>query len=632
MIQITSIHHAVSSQPYIIRTKSLTLWGDVQTCFIIKAQNEHTVSIIEEFFLETLGDVSWEKKWLDEDFSYVTEKYNKFIKNVEHKSKDISIFFGVNIAEVLTFSVIGDISIVMKESNRKWSSISDTIEHPEIDFSYVSSGAIPYDSTMYISTTPLLQDLWSDLLDDLSNLDKEAFEVSLLSWMNREYKSSVDVIRIQRDKTKKAKISRMSTQIDVARENIENYFMSKDFHLIFRDMWTSVDALFHNKPKSIQTGIIISGLILCFFLLYILFYEVFNISNTATTATDSKQELIDAKGYMDTAEKNMSNTSIFTENIKKAEDILFTMRKNETYLKDTQELLSKISTMKKELNDIETVELGVNTSIVPFNPQDISPVRVFESEKKLTLIGKYGAIFDYAIGSPLPKVINYPLGEEAIDADMNPDGVIFILTKTNKILSKRQSTIITVNVDETSGWEKAKKVRTYNSNLYLIWDSGNEVFRHKPGANGFWPKSMILEGYSGSDIRDIGIDGGFFILKNSGQIRRIITSPVYSDKSIVLNDIPGDYSLSSDDNVTIFVRSNLSYIYMLDGNHIWIFQPDSKNYKDITSWKYIAQIEVSTKEEIRSLSIPYDGLIYLATNLGVYNIKYEIVDSKIMLK
>ncbi len=631
MIQITSIHHVVASQPYIIRTKNLTLWEDIQICLVIKSQNEYTVSIIEEFFLEAIGDVSWEKKWLDQDFSYITEKYNKFIKNIEHKSKDISIFFGVNIGEIFTFSVIGEIFIAMKESNRKWSSISDTIEHPEMDFSYISSGVIPYDSTMYVSTTPLLDDLGNDLLDDLSNLDKEAFEISLLSWMNKEYKNSVDVIRIQRGKIKKPRVNRMSTQIDIAREYMGNYLNNQDFGRILRDIWTSIDTLFHNKPKSIQTGIVISGLILCFFLLYILFYEVFNTSNK-TAEIDSKQELIDAKWYLDTAEKNMSNTLVFTDNIKKAEDILFTLRKNETYLKDTQELLSKISTMKKELNDIETVELVANTGIMPFNPQDMSPIRVFESDKKLTLIGKYGVLFDYAIGSPLPKVINYPLWEEAIDADMNADGVIFILTKNNKILSRRQNSIVTVNVDENGGWEKAKKVRTYNSNLYLIGEGNNEIFRHKPGTNGFWPKSMILNGYSGSDIRDVGIDGWFFILKNSGQIHRIITSPVYSDKSIILNEIPGDYTISSDENVSIFVRSNLSYIYMLDGNRIWIFQPDSKNYKDITSWKYIAQIEVSTKEEIRSLSIPYDGLIYVASNLWVYSIKYEIVNGKIMLK
>jgi hypothetical protein len=41
---------------------------------------------------------------------------------------------------------------------------------------------------------------------------------------------------------------------------------------------------------------------------------------------------------------------------------------------DTQELLSRIASMKKEVYDIQTVDMTQMTSIIPFNPTDINPL------------------------------------------------------------------------------------------------------------------------------------------------------------------------------------------------------------------------------------------------------------------
>jgi hypothetical protein len=70
----------------------------------------------------------------------------------------------------------------------------------------------------------------------------------------------------------------------------------------------------------------------------------------------------------------------------------------------------------------------------------------------------------------------------------------------------------------------------------------------------------------------------------------------------------------------MFVRQNLAYAYVLSGKNIWIFAPDSKRFQDVTAWNYVAQLELQTTEDIRNISIPRDGLIYVVSEKAVYEL------------
>lgn len=95
----------------------------------------------------------------------------------------------------------------------------------------------------------------------------------------------------------------------------------------------------------------------------------------------------------------------------------------------------------------------------------------------------------------------------------------------------------------------------------------------------------------------------------------MISKDGFSQSGILLNKVPGEYTVGLSGKTQVVVRPNLNYIYILSGNRIWIFEPDSKKFQDIRSWTYIAQLELSTDQEIRSISVPHDGDIYLVTNL-----------------
>ncbi len=91
---------------------------------------------------------------------------------------------------------------------------------------------------------------------------------------------------------------------------------------------------------------------------------------------------------MDDGQKLASNPIAFSAKIAEAEKILFDLRKEQAHTVDTQDLLSRISTMKKEVYDIQSIDMSHLTSIIPFNPLEITPVGIIEKDKKLTLIGE----------------------------------------------------------------------------------------------------------------------------------------------------------------------------------------------------------------------------------------------------
>jgi hypothetical protein len=110
----------------------------------------------------------------------------------------------------------------------------------------------------------------------------------------------------------------------------------------------------------------------------------------------------------------------------------------------------------------------------------------------------------------------------------------------------------------------------------------------------------------------------------------------FSDKdtltSIVLNKIPGEWNIDTTKTSAFITRGYLSYIYILNGDRIWIFKPDSKRFQDIKSWTYMGQFELKIDTLIKSISIPRDGTIYVTTKTGVYELKFEFVDGKVIFK
>lgn len=634
MIQIATIHHTPSdSQKKYLRSRHLTRDEATHVTLVIGSPSDSMTSIIEEFFMENIWDVSWTPDSLEDDFLYITEKYNQYSKSLWADKSTLDIFFGVVSWESFTFSLIGDIYIALKEKDKPWSLISDYQQIVSHEFSHNSTGNIPKNSTIYISSIDLTRVVDEDILGDLSRIRYEDFSHIGAAWCQKESLTECEIIRIQEKIWEHGQNQKEWSPHQHRWERIEK--TRQTFGFYYQSFLQKVDTLFETRPQIVRIGILLAGVLLCIMFFYILFDKILNTSSGGSWGIEEKTQLIQAKEYLDTAQGNIGNPEIFEKNITSSEEILIALRGEELYTKDVQDMLSRISTLKKEMYDIQTFSLQDRTPIFQNTDNAMKILRVFHHNKKISLIGKDRVLIGYTHDTKAQDWIDYPLGEEAIDAEIMGDGTIYILTKIGHILipgnEKKFETITTADAD---GWKWAKGITTYNGNLYLLNSDGKKIYRYKPGTGrNFWNATEVLDTPSIVGISDIGIDRGFFLLKEDGKIQRFITiNGVGQSFPITINKIPGEYSITHHSNTTLIVRPNLKYFYILNGSRIWIFDPDSKNPDLIKSWSYIAQIDIEASMQAESISVPYDGSIIIASRDSVYDLSFEVADGKAIIR
>ena len=629
------IRHKDPESTHIIRSHILHPHDDITIMCLVSAEKENVVSVLEDHLLESISSTSWAHGEKDADFTYITEKYNHFLKNIAQEDLfHTGALFAILSEDELTVSVIWSMCALLREKKGELSTIAENQENVT-EFTSVSSGKIPSGSQIFLSSKSLTSFLWEDFFDECSHLWNSLFTETIQGILLRDAHDSIDLIHISftADNIKKSHISssrKVNHQIDIARWFLLQAQDSLRHNRTIEVFLEKIRIFIGTRNTQILILFLLIGAILFFGLISMLLWALFHATNTPQI--DIKNQILQAQTLIEESQKLTSNSEAFNKNIHAAENILFKIRDRQEYMKDTQSLLQRIEAMKKEMYDIQTIDLKKRTSIIKFNPLDMSPIGVFESNNKLNLIGKSSSLLGYIKWSPLPSISSYPPGEEVISADITDDGNFYFLTKNMRVLSTKRNEITYVNVTGQESWENASRIKTFNNNIYLIDTAWWQLYKHKPGVNGFSQKSGILA-MSLSGIVDIGIDGGFYILTDEPKIYRMIPKDGFTQSGIILNKVPGEYILGKNEGEThVIVKQNLNFIYILNGNRIWIFEPDSKRFQDIRSWTYIAQLEISTNENIRNISVPRDGLIYIVTNLWVYELPFEFVDKNIILK
>ena len=598
---------------------------------IIDGTNEGIISIIEDHLLESISSAEWSIRETNQDFTYITEHYNNFVTSFSKDDlKDVRVLFAMLQWETLTLSTIWGTSGIFIESNGEIIDIS-IHENKSHEFHSITSGKIPPGSTAYLSSESLENILWSDVIEELSQLSWEKWHTTTSKILERETQNNIHTIRLSHRNTElpNPAFSRgKKKQSDIIRDTsvlaIE-YIRSKR-------VWDKTKWLIQKLPnlenKKYLYHFLAIGIILLFALAYSLISSVLYV--LSSTTSDNKNLLIQAKTLIDDGEKLATNPTAFNTKITEAEKILFDLRKEQAHILDTQELLNRISTLKKQVYDIQEIDMTRLTSIVPFNPNDILPIGIFEKDKKLTIVWEKWIILEYVTGDTSIKVVPYPSNETAKSFDIGEDGSVYILTASNNILSPRRDDVVRINVTGQNSWEDSLSVKTFNGNIYLLETNKNQIQKHKPWVNWFSQKSNLIS-KAQPGIFDFSIDGGIYLYMEDGKILRY-----FSDKdtinSIILNKIPWEWSLNTALNSTFITKSNLSYSYILNGNRIWIFQPNSKRFKDVTSWEYKWQFELKTEEIVKNIYVPRDGYMYVTTTRGIYELKFEFIDGKIIFK
>lgn len=117
MLQVTPIKYDCKNHKSTIRTHILHPQNGVKIILIIESEKPNIISILEDHILETLSGTDWTADDMDQDFTFVTETYNRFIHNLDGDDlHQTSVLFAAIKNNTLTISAIGNSSAYLLDS------------------------------------------------------------------------------------------------------------------------------------------------------------------------------------------------------------------------------------------------------------------------------------------------------------------------------------------------------------------------------------------------------------------------------------------------------------------------------------------------------------------------------------
>lgn len=637
MFQATYNKIARTNLTNYITEKTLKIDEEI-TAFILIDCNEQRIwdIILNKAVDYILDNVSPSSKDIYDSLSVALDFLNWFLKSLSLKNERI---WPLNMAiwvlewNKFHFSKIWNASIfLLKDEEISEVSQNSTNEKLLVEFSYISSWALRPKDLIIMSSDKLLNYLTkNDFIESYKedNIDETLTNIeSILQNENISRNLVLSSFEYKLEEISESKNEFIEKLKHFWFRLLDNNLTKKTFAwaLVLKDKFNISDKVF----KNIVFGTWLAASI---FVLYIIIWSVVSQTNISINITQSKEKLIEARQYLSAARENMNNPDLFDLNIKKAEDIALDIKSKKLFLNDVDKIIDDISTAKKQFDWMESFDSTASNLI--YRTETKWFVKVIDFNNKTFLLNSDSIVWPI-ISWQKPKVYNFDKldQDQFIDAKILQDKIV-LLTKNTKIVSfDKNFSFKFVNVLWQDKWETSSIMDTFTSNIYLVDSEKNQIFKHKIAIDWYSMWQWLLEDWDLKNIwkiASIAIDGWVYILKNDLSLVKLFTSPKYKIESIVLNKLPKNYKTMNPTNATIITKDNLNYIYMLIDNTIFVFEPSSKRYQDVTSLKYLWEIEW-TKYPIRSISVKHDWEINVLNDTWLYKLNFEISDSKLMLK
>jgi chaperonin cofactor prefoldin len=125
---------------------------------------------------------------------------------------------------------------------------------------------------------------------------------------------------------------------------------------------------------------------LCILLLYYIIDNVYTLRKENVLPQDNYNKLIEAQNIIETASKSIANKEVFSSSITKAKKLVEEVKASNQLVKETQDLDLRISTIEKQFNGIETIEIEKRKADIVLNPTEITLIEIFEYNKKLYVV------------------------------------------------------------------------------------------------------------------------------------------------------------------------------------------------------------------------------------------------------
>ncbi len=567
------------------------------------------------------------------DFMIALEHINLYIKNwkQDQEQKDeLDMIIWILNENIYTFSNIWKSSACLINKNSEIIELTEKWENKE-EFSYISEWKLTSWEIVISSTIELLNFLSkSDIIDWLIlSEDIKIFNKNIKNILKSEILDSNCLVSSMKFKSKK--YIKENEKFEILKNHlakaIDNNFSKKI-------IWKSLIVFDKLKTQSklIKNIILIWWISIAVFFLYYSLSTIVSITTQTEVKETAKVNINEIKNIISQASENIANPDAFEKNIKEAETLVSEVQKQEIYLWDLAKLTESINILKKQFNKIEIFEENENNLIqlIEWN----NTVKIAKNNLIPYIIEKKWVVWPI-LSTAKPQIYTFNnLAENEYFIDwLFIDNNLFLLTNTSKIVKFTKNWYFNfVNVIWQTKWEDIKSISTYSTNIYTLW-TNNQLNKHIASWDNFKAAESYLKDEDLKQIWDvlsIAIDWWFYMLKKDLSIVKFFSSP-YRLESIMINKLPKSYVLEEWKSTSIIARANLNYVYILLNNKIWIFKPNTTNYKNTQNLTYVWQIEWNTKI-IKDFYINYDWEILVLNESWLYKLTFEISDNKIIIR
>lgn len=617
---------------------NLDAWLDAS--ILIDSEDKKIATIAFNSILDALiGQIDKDDTY--KQFSTALEAINQIFKtwqNDGEKIHGLNIFIGILQRKNLIFSTFGRPSGYLLKRDGDIMEIIEREDAGRKEFSFISNGDINEGEMIVIGSNHLFDELSkSDLRETILMESAESVIKNIESILGGE-------------------------NID---KNIGFFVMKNDYFMAPKEptsLWKYWDMAKHvgmscldNKPvkklvalamirkdklseqgQLIKAGAFLWGIAISSFLLYSIIAGILWTSTASKEVETSRQSLVQAREYIKVANENLANPDIFDLNIKKAEGLVYEIKDKQLFLNDISKILDDITIIKKQYNGVESFE-ATDDKLILKHTKGNGVIRVLESKGKPYIVTKTSIIGPIIPGSVPKETVFTQLDANDSFKDATVAGEAIVLTTQNArvVNFSRSGFFQYVDTLGQKTWSESADMDSFNGNIYLLAKEQNQIVKHKKVGENYDAGTPYLKADDVKNIGkvlSIGVDGGIYLLKADLSLLKVFASPTYRIESILINKLPKNYSLEgTPSNIKIKTRGDLSYVYMLLNNKVWVFQPNSKGFQDTKSLTYVGQIE-GKDTTIRDFFVSHDGQLLTLTEKGLFTLKFEVSNNKIIVR
>jgi len=623
-----------SGKENILIKRNINLDKDLD-CFILISSNDANLwELVLNNILDSIIDKISKTNTYD-DFWVALENLNAFLKTWRKDSKDkvkLDIIIWILNENNYIFSNIWKASCYLINKNNEVIELTNKEENKK-EFNYVSSWEIKNNEIIVSSTRRLLNYLsktdlldWLVLSEDINIFNKNIKNILLSEVLDKNI--AVSSLKYISEKKKEKTFN----NLDLIKDNLLKFLDNKISKNILWYFLVWKDKL-NSSSKNIKNIVFISWIAISIFFLYSILSTVAWITTQNEQKELAKENIIKARTYIRIASENIANPDSFELNINNAENLIADIEKNQIFLNDIAKINDNINILKKQFNKIEIFDESPENII--YQEKFENPVQIVKNNLKPYIVTAKGVIWPII---PNTKPKNYIFNslwenETFIDSAFIWENM-YLLTSDSKIVKFTKNGYFSyIDVKWQKTWEKAKEIVSYAQNIYLIWEN-NQINKHVLSGNSFKAANTYLKKddlIQIWEILSVSIDWWFYILKKDLSIIKFFSNP-YRIETITLNKLPKNYNQENDNQILdLKTRADLNYVYLLMNNKIWIFKPNTKNYKNTKNLTYIGQIEWN-KDEIKDFFVNHDWEVVILNNKWLYKVTFEISDDRLLIR